>query len=73
MNDSHLDFLTQYLSYTNKYFGDTTTGKEAKHLHFIAPVLICVCVLFDGDIDIIVEEDLVGNFVKVDGHFHVKT
>ena len=37
---------------------------QAKRLHFIAPVLICVCILLDGDVDIVIEEDLVGNFVK---------
>jgi hypothetical protein len=31
--------------------------------------LICVCILLDGDVDIVVEEDLVGNFVKAHGHF----
>ena len=48
-----------------------TTGKEAKRLHFIAPVLICVCNLLDGndDVELVVEEDLVGNFVKAHGHF----
>jgi hypothetical protein len=69
MDEAQLDFLEQYLSMTTKCFGDITTGKESKRLHFIAPVLICVCILFEGDVDIVVEEDLVGNFVKAHGHF----
>jgi len=69
IDDAQLSFLAQYLSITTKCFGDITTGKEAKRLHFIAPVLICVCILLDGDVDIVVEEDLVGNFVKAHGHF----
>jgi hypothetical protein len=69
IDDDQLSFLAQYLSITTKCFGDITTGKEAKRLHFIAPVLICVCNLLDGDVDIVVEEDLVGNFVKAHGHF----
>jgi hypothetical protein len=69
IDDAQLSFLAQYLSITTKCFGDVTTGKEAKRLHFIAPVLICVCILLDGDVDIVVEEDLVGNFVKAHGHF----
>ena len=69
VDDAQLNFLSQYLSITTKCFGDITTGKEAKRLHFIAPVLICVCILFNGDVDIVVEEDLVGNFVKAHGHF----
>jgi hypothetical protein len=69
IDDAQLSFLAQYLLITTKCFGDITTGKEAKRLHFIAPVLICVCILLDGDVDIVVEEDLVGNFVKAHGHF----
>jgi hypothetical protein len=69
IDDAHLSFLAQYLSFTIKCFGDITTGKEAKRLHFIAPVLICVCILFDGDVDIVAEEDLVGTFLKAHGHF----
>ncbi|KAJ2991791.1 hypothetical protein HDV02_003480 [Globomyces sp. JEL0801] len=69
IDDAQLSFLSQYLSLTTKCFGDITTGKEAKRLHFIAPILICVCILFDGDVDIVVEEDLVGNFVKAHGRF----
>jgi hypothetical protein len=69
IDDAQLDLLTRYLSNTTKCFGDVTTGKEAKRLHFIAPVLICVCYLFDGDVDIVVEEELVGKIVKAHGHF----
>jgi hypothetical protein len=69
IDDAHLDFFGKYLSHVTKCLGIITTGKEAKRLHFIAPILICVCVLFDGDVDIVVEEDLVGNFVKAHGHF----
>jgi hypothetical protein len=69
IDDAQLSFLAQYLSITTKCFGDITTGKEAKRLHLIAPILICVCILLDGDVDIVVEEDLVGNFVKAHGHF----
>jgi hypothetical protein len=61
--------IAQYLSITTRCFGGITTGKEAKRLYFIAPILFSVCMLFDGDVDIVVEEDLVGNFVKAQGHF----
>ena len=30
-----------------------TTGKEAKILQFLAPFFICVCVHFDGDVEIV--------------------
>lgn len=69
IDEAQLGLLAQYLSITTRCFGDISTGREAKRLHFIAPVLICVCSLFDGDVDIVVEEELVGNFVKAHGHF----
>ncbi len=69
VDDAQLDFLAQYLSYTTKCFGSITTGKEAKRLHFIAPVLVCVCFLLGGDVEIVAEEDLVGKYVKAHGHF----
>jgi hypothetical protein len=31
--------------------------------------LVCVCFLLEGDVKIVAEEDLVGNFVKAHGHF----
>jgi len=69
VDNFHLDFVAKYLCYATKCFGDVATGREAKRLHFIAPILIGVCVLFKGDVQIVVEEDLVGNFVKAHGHF----
>ena len=69
MDDAQLDFLTKFLSYTTKCFGSIVDGKEAKRLHYIAPILVCVCFLFNGDVKIVAEEDLTGNFVKAHGHF----
>eukprot|EP00569_Conticribra_weissflogii_P002491 CAMPEP_0171346544 /NCGR_PEP_ID=MMETSP0878-20121228/25128_1 /TAXON_ID=67004 /ORGANISM="Thalassiosira weissflogii, Strain CCMP1336" /LENGTH=351 /DNA_ID=CAMNT_0011850249 /DNA_START=41 /DNA_END=1096 /DNA_ORIENTATION=+ len=69
MDAAQLDFLARYLSFTTGCLGPITTGKEAKRLHFIAPVLICVCILFNGDVNIAVEEELVGNFVRAHGNF----
>lgn len=66
---NHLNFLLQYLSYATKCFGDVSSGKESKRLHFIAPILIFVCILFNGEVEIVVEEDLSGKFVKAHGHF----
>ena len=69
IDDAPLNFLAQYLSITTKCLGGIINGNEAQRLHFIAPILICVCNLFNGDVDIVVEENLVGNFVKAHGHF----
>lgn len=64
-----LDFLACYLSLAKKCFVFITIGNDAKHLHFIAPILICVCNFFEGDVAITVKEDLVGNFVNAQRHF----
>ena len=63
------DFLSQYLLFATKCFGPLTSGKESQRLHLIAPIIICVCFLFKGDVQIEVEEDLDGNFLKAHGHF----
>jgi hypothetical protein len=60
--------MADYLSITTKCIEDAG-GNKPKSLHFLAPILICVCSLFDRDVDIVVKENLVGNFVKAHGHF----
>jgi hypothetical protein len=69
MDDVQLEFLAKYLSFATKSFGSISSGKEAKRLHFIAPILVCVCTLFEGDVIIAVEEDLPGKFIKAHGRF----
>jgi hypothetical protein len=69
IDDHQLNFLLEYLSIPTRCFGLMTTRTQATRLHFIAPILLCVCNLFNGDVDICVDEDLVGNFVKAHGHF----
>ncbi len=46
-----------------------SSGKEAKRLQFIGPILSCVCDLFDGKGKIVMEEDLVGEYLKAHGRF----
>ena len=67
--DTVLSTLSAYLQFAAKVFGTVTTGKEAKRLHFISPIIVCVCYLFSGDVTIDVEEDLNGDYVKAHGHF----
>ena len=62
-------FISQYLEFATRCFGPVNKGKEAQRLHLIAPIIICVCILFDGDIKIDVEADLKGEIVKAHGHF----
>ncbi len=67
--DDVLAILTTYLTLVTKCFGVVRGGKEAKRVHFIAPIIVCVCQLFNGDIILECEEDLNGNFVRAHGHF----
>jgi hypothetical protein len=67
--DVQFNILSQYLSFATKCFGPVTSGKESQRLHLIAPIIICVCFLFNGDVQIEVEEDLDGDFLKAHGHF----
>jgi hypothetical protein len=64
---SRLESLSDYLSLATKGLKGYS-GNEAKLLHFIAPVLIYVCTLFD-DIEIVVEENLNGKFITAKGRF----
>jgi hypothetical protein len=63
------ELLRQFLSRTKTSIGEVITGKEAKRLYFISPILVVVCSLFNGDVRIKVEEDLIGKNVKANGHF----
>lgn len=69
IDDNTLDILVEYLSRATMPLGFIHTGKEVQRLHFIAPILVCVCSLFKGDVDIVVEEDLKGESIKAHGHF----
>ncbi|GMF42829.1 unnamed protein product [Phytophthora lilii] len=40
--DDDIDVVYAYLLRVSKVFGAIETGKEAKRLHFIAPILVCV-------------------------------
>ena len=67
--EGDFEFLCQFLSRTHLTIGELVTGKEAKLLHFICPILVVVCSLFNGDVRLKVEEDLTGNYVKANCHF----
>jgi hypothetical protein len=64
--EDSLDFLYKYISAVTVSFGSFIT---AKRLHFIAPVVICVSYLFNGDVQITADEDLEGSLVRAHAHF----
>jgi hypothetical protein len=68
LDDEKLATVYRYMELASKCFGDITTGKEAKRLHFIAPILVLVCSHFD-DVEILVEHDVNGIHIKTKGHF----
>ncbi|KAG9398137.1 hypothetical protein AC1031_014936 [Aphanomyces cochlioides] len=67
--DSLLNFLAEYLFYATKSMKPITVGNESQRLHVIAPILICVCFLFNGNVILEVEEDLNGDYAMAHGHF----
>jgi hypothetical protein len=69
IDDNQIDFLSDYLSRVRRSIRFLTGSNEATRRHFIAPILVCVCHLFKGDVEIVIEEDLRGNSVKAHGHF----
>ena len=61
--------LSTYLTLVMKCYGQTLlSGNEAKRLHLIAPVIMCVVSLIP-DVIVKVEEDLNGVNVHANGHF----
>jgi hypothetical protein len=61
--------LESVVSWSFKAFGTIVTGKEAKRLHFLAPIFVCVCSLLGGDVQILAEETIEGKRVHADGSF----
>ena len=67
--DETFSFLSKYLTLVMKCYGLTLiSGNEAKRLHLIAPVIMCVVSLLP-DVVVQVEEDLNGVNVHANGHF----
>jgi hypothetical protein len=63
-----LEDLYRQLLVIHRLYGDVISGKEAKKLHFISPILNCVCSLLP-DISITVEEDMRGVNIFANGRF----
>eukprot|EP01038_Epipyxis_sp_PR26KG_P008050 gene8050-10906_t len=63
-----LDHLHVQLSTIHKLFGSVISGKDAKRLQFISPILIAVCSLLP-DVTISVEEDMKGVYLHANGRF----
>ena len=63
------EVLSNFLARTSTSIGDIEAGNETKRLYFISPILVVVCSLFAGQVQIKVEEELTGKNVKANGRF----
>ncbi|KAF0683735.1 Aste57867_24230 [Aphanomyces stellatus] len=66
---NEMDGLYSCLLRFTKTFGRIFSGKEAKRLFFIAPILAYVSYLFGGNVQVLVEENVVGEKVHTNGRF----
>ncbi|TMW68280.1 hypothetical protein Poli38472_005748 [Pythium oligandrum] len=67
--DHTFQFLVEYLKFAaDAMNGYTDASREAKRYHFIAPVLVVLCSLFD-DVKLEVEETVDGDVIHANGHF----
>ena len=69
IDDVELDFIAKYLSYATKCLSPICTGSDNKRLYFIAPIAISICNLLGKDVEMFVEEDLVGRVFKARARF----
>ena len=63
-----LDALHEQLLGIHRLYGEVISGKEAKRLQFISPILNAVCLLLPG-VTISVEEDMKGVLIHANGRF----
>ncbi len=61
-----LSLITDYIGMVAKCFS-FLSGDEAKRLYFITPIVVAVCRAFNGDVTIVVEEDIDGKRAKANG------
>lgn len=66
--DENIESLYNQLLVIHRLFGNVISGKEAKRLQFISPILIAVCSLLP-EAEISVEEDMKGHLVHANGRF----
>jgi hypothetical protein len=68
MNKDRLDVLAEYLSHATKVF--RTVMNDAIIHYMISPVLVCVSNLFDGHVEIVVDGDVEGRFIRAHSHLN---
>jgi hypothetical protein len=69
LNVENVVIALTYLELCRVSLRHMLTGQEARRVHLIMPILVCVCASFDGDVKILIEEDVFGERVRVRVHF----
>jgi hypothetical protein len=69
INEAIFDTLFSYLRLVNASV-KTLEGKEAKRMFYIVPIVVAVCSALPN-VEILVEDDLIGTEVHATGHFEM--
>jgi len=69
IDDTIFETLLNYLQLVNASV-KTLEGKEAKRMFYIVPIVVAVCGALP-DVEILVEDDLIGNKIRATGHFEM--
>jgi hypothetical protein len=70
ISEDTLASLKKYLSVVNTSVKDLS-GKEAKRMFYIVPIIAAVCHELDGEVEILDEDDIDGNQIHANGHFEM--
>jgi hypothetical protein len=70
ISDEAFSFLKSYLTMVNTSVKDLS-GKEAKRMYYIVPIIVAVCHCFGGQVEILIEDDIDGKRVHANGHFEM--
>lgn len=62
--------LKSYLTMVNTSIKDLS-GKEAKRMYYIGPIVVAVCHCFRGEVEILIEDDIDGKRIHSNGHFEM--
>lgn len=69
LDETTFETLFNYITLVNKCVR-TLEGKEAKRMFYIVPIIVAVCSTFE-DVEILVEDDLIGSQVHGHGRFEM--
>lgn len=68
IDERHLEFFKTYLNHATMCFKGVIGGSDSGRHHLITSILVCVCSLFNGDVTLIMGEDLIGKEIEAQCH-----